>query len=281
MRLTFLFLFFSAVFYSSELKAQSDSTFTDTVVIFKDPHIIRHKVVIRSALEPDRKIPSMKFGVYFGVGDNKIKSNEPLIAVKGTSFQNAGIQIGCNLNRIELQTGLGILNTSITYNIQKSFETIRTQTETIILVQGSISTVDSLGVLTIVTTTKYGEVTREIKEKTKYNETYTYKNQFIQIPIFIGYGFKLAHQKLKITPGFQLILNKTQNETESSEFRLKNTFWIYGCHLKFEYAIKDYLSVELKGFWQQSKDSIYKNGQSEIWKLPGINFGINYFIGNY
>jgi hypothetical protein len=281
MRTAFLFFFLSALFYSPVLLAQTDSTFTDTIVIFKDPHIIRHEVVIRSPSEPARKIPSMKFGLYYGVGGNQIKSKELLVEVKGKSFQNFGIQVGYNFKNLEISTGLGILNTSIHYTIPKNVETIRYQKDSIILAQNTITITNLDGTVTKITTTKYGEITREIREVNYYNEFQSLKRSFIQIPIFIGYAFKLPHERLKITPGIQLVMNKTINSSQTSGLAMKNTFILYGCHLKFEYAIKDNVSVELKGFWQQSRGNMYKEAQAEIWKFTGINFGINYLIGTY
>lgn len=282
MRLFFLFFFLSAVFYSPVLVAQTDSTFTDTIVIFKDPHIIRHEVVIRSPSETERKkIPPMKFGLYYGAGKNQIKSNEPLIEVQGKSFQNFGIQVGYNLKNLEISTGLGILTTSIHYTTQKSFETIRYQKDSIILAQNTITITNLDGTVTKITTTKYGEVTREIIDVNYYNEFLSFKRRFFQIPVFIGYAFKLPFERLKITPGIQLIVNKTLSSSGSSDFSMKNTYLIYGCYLKFEYAIRDNISLEIKGFSQQSQANIYNEEHAEIWKLTGINFGFNYFIGNH
>jgi hypothetical protein len=76
-------------------------------------------------------------------------------------------------------------------------------------------------------------------------------------------------------------MNKTIKNSQSSGLGLKNAFILYGCHLKVEYAVRDHVSVELKGFWQQSQGNMYKEVRAEIWKLAGVNFGINYLIGTY
>jgi hypothetical protein len=281
MRIAFLFFFLSALFYSPVLLAQTDSTFTDTIVIFKDPHIIRHEVVISSPSEPARKIPSMKFGLYYGIGGNEIKSKDILVEVKGKSFQNFGIQVGYNFKNLEISTGLGILIASIHYTIQKNFETISYQKDSIILAQNTITITNLDGTVTKITTTKYGEITREIREVNYYNESQSLKRSFIQIPIFLGYAFRLPHERLKITPGIQLVMNKTINSAQTIGSGMKSNFILYGCHLRFEYAITDNVSLELKGFWQQSRGNMYKEARAEIWKLTGINFGINYLIGTY
>lgn len=281
MRPFFPFLFISALLYSPLLLAQTDSTFTDTVVIFKDPHIIRHKVVIDSPSEPAKKIPPLKFGLYYGIGVNKINSSQPLIEVKGKSFQNFGVQVGYIFKNLEISTGIGILNTTTHYTFQKNFETIHYQKDSVILAQNTITITNLDGTVTKITTTKYGEITREIRETNYYNELRTVKRSFIQIPFLVGYTFASPFKRLKITPGIQVVMNKIKNDQEGQDDRLKNTFWFYGCHLKCEYAIADHVSVELKCFWQESQRNLYEDGHKEVWNLYGINFGIHYYIGNY
>ena len=285
MRPAFLFFFLSALFYSPVLLAQTDSTFTDTIVIFKDPHIIRHEVVIDSPPELARKIPPLKFGLYYGIGINKINQNEPYLKVSGRNFNNFGIQLGYDFNHFEFGVGVGFLNNSVEYNSLKSFELVKKYREWAEVDRDSIVIRDPIsGAITkTIVTILNDSVSRESHEIINYNVKSIYNRHFLQIPLSVGYCFDLPFN-FKVTPGLQIIINQLLSENgdplTAKIYAIKTISPQYGLYLKLEHYLSGHISTELKCFWTQSVGNINKEDHQEKWMLMGLNFAVNYKIGN-
>jgi hypothetical protein len=261
----FLFLLRALVF------AQNDSSYTDTVIIHKAPLIIKQQVFVSVPVYTKRET-SLDAGLYYSLNKNVAPSSS---SVTG-AFQSTGFQVRYHEGNIEIGTGIGILTSSVTYNVQEQStqQVMATQIVTKIDSQSCSTVIDPWGVVTECNKTydtslvlKTVNTPYEVQKKTTL--------YYLQIPLSIGYIFR--KDKWVVTPTLQLMYNKRLGKT-NEDLLQKSDVWMAGLQFSIGRVILPNLTLEVKAQYQSNLSAIYSAAsfQQDNWKLLGLGLGVYY-----
>jgi hypothetical protein len=259
--------------------AQQDSLYTDTVIVVKDPIIVKKQVIapdIKVSPAPTKNPWGLE--AFFTYGKPIHISSSDSVKLSPVSSLNVGILLTRKLGNWEL--GTGILLSSNSFNYQKSktesYSYAKDSTYNKVLTQYTqlYHGVDS----TTYIFQKRDTVLTKHQSKTTTstgNNSYSY----LQIPISIGYRLNLWQHKLFLIPRVQFITGIRVKYDDGSFETPQPIVLSYAAQLNIMYAITARINVLLKANWQSNITKVYSyEPQSQNWENIGlgIGFGINF-----
>ncbi|MBC7391397.1 MAG: hypothetical protein H7329_19510 [Opitutaceae bacterium] len=271
------FLVFSLL-YTSTCFAQQDSVYTDTVIIVKDPHIIKRQVLAADPTNPVYNIidTSLKWTLesFFLAGKSDFgKLADGLTVIKGNSL-NAGILLTRNFKTFELGLGIGISSNSFSSTFIKQTGYFTNRDSSYIKVLDSyVQTVDGKDSTFYITepadTTirSYSTVFTQHESKNSFS--------YLEIPISLGYRINLYRNRLNLIPKAQFIWAGLLNHTGENLGKPKKTILKYGFQLNLSYDIIKHLSVSGKVQLQETLTEIYPDvPESQKWSTVQYGLGM-------
>lgn len=265
MRKGFGHAFFLVCFTTVLSYAQTDSTYTDTVVIVKPPLIIKREVHV-SLSNPKKEESTIDLGVYYNLNKNIAPASQTVAGL----IHSTGFQVRYHKGNIEIGTGVGVLNSTIRHDLFSETTSAVNVTNIIKDTLDCYTIIEPKGVTTICHT-KDSLVN---EQKTVIGTTVTQKTSlisYLQIPLSLGYTFQL--RKWYLTPAFQLIYSRRLKG--SSEYNgLKDQLWMAGGQLSLGCKLSTHFQLELKANYQSSLSPVYSSLQNqENWSLLGLGLG--------
>lgn len=268
-------LWFVILLSASSCFAQQDSVYTDTVIVKKDPHIIKKQVLVTDPVYI-KTDSSLKWSLecFFMTGKSDFgKLMEGLTVTRGKSL-NAGIFLTRNFHHFELGLGVGISANSFssTFMKQTDYFSIRDSSYTKVL-DSYVQTVNGKD-STIYVTEPADTIINSYSTVITQNES---KNSFsyLEIPISLGYRINLYKNRLNLIPRVQFILGGLLNHTGQNLGTPQKSIFKYGFQLNLSYDILKHVSLNGKVQWQETLSEIYPEVQkSKVWTTVQYGIGL-------
>ena len=260
---------------ASSCFAQQDSVYTDTVIVIKDPHIIKKQVL---ATDPVyiKTDSSLKWSLecFFLAGKSDFgQLTEGLTVTRGKSL-NAGILLIRNFHHFELGLGIGISSNSFSSTSikQTGFFASRDSSYTKVL-DSYVQTVNGKDSTIYVTepgdTTINSHLTVLIQNESKNSFRY------LEIPVSLGYRINLYKNRLNLIPRVQFILGGLLNHTGQNLGTPKKGIFKCGFQLNLSYDILKHVSLIGKVQWQETLSEIYPEVQkNKVWTTLQYGIGL-------
>lgn len=249
--------------------AQTDSLYTDTVIIVQPPLVIKKQVHV-SVTDYIKEESSIELGAYYSVNWNQ----SPTSFTTNGAFQSTGIQARYNLGQFQAGLGIGILHTSVNYQQEYT-----TSSEIVIRVDTTFKVLDCYWVV------ENGQLTYRCAGDTIFNpikQTITTKHeikqkeslQYLQLPISLSYV--LTKGNYSLAPCLQAIYHK--RTTPSNDlWRWEESMWMIGTEVRLGYLFKTHLLAEVKVEYKKNLTTLNASEENrQNWNLLGLGLGIYY-----
>jgi hypothetical protein len=264
----FWFIFLLVYLGFTDSWAQTDSLYTDTVVIVKPPVVITQQVHVSDPSHP-RASSAFDAGIYYSLNKNVAPSSSSVTGM----FQTTGFQVRYHQGNLEIGSGLGILTSSMTYTLHQSVgqgSSLSIHTDTLDCYQQISMTGDTTIVCHTQNDTSW--VPKGAKEFSVEKKTTLH---YLQIPLSIGYTFR--KEKWYLTPSVQVIFNKRIGST-NEDLGQKDLIWMAGGQVSVGRSFYEHFLVEIKGQYQQNISSVYTQSpyENNNWNLLGIGLSLYY-----
>lgn len=248
--------------------AQTDSLYTDTVIIVQPPLVIKKQVHV-PVTDYIKEESSIELGAYTSANWNL----SPSANTKNGSFYSFGLQVRYNLGNAQVGLGMGTLQTSLAsqQDIYTSDTTIRQDSS---LQKGDCIFQIMNGEL--VELCFYDTVVNQVMTVNTSPQTLRQQGniQYLQIPFSLAYHFKMG--KWSLSPCLQAIYQKRVS-LQDDFWQWKENSWLMGTEVRLSYLFHSHLLTEIKAEYKRNLTSINSNlAEKQQWNLFGLGIGIYY-----
>lgn len=246
--------------------AQTDTSYTDTVIVRQAPLVIEKSVHVTIAEEPKQYSP-LELGVYSMFYQNMGSSHE----IKTERLWTMGAEVRYHLQNFQIGLGVGLLSGTASGQVTSNVDQVL-QKEKMVKDTSDCYTewLPGGGTRRVCNVED-----KQVLVDTTVRSSSTYKQQaslqYLQIPLSIGYMF--SKNEWHLTPCFQVGYNKNVSKV-LHQLPIKDEFWMAGAQLGLGYSITPHLMVELKAQYQSPLSSIYTTEGLGNWNLLGVGLGI-------
>lgn len=220
--------------------AQEQMPYTDTVIIEKDPLVIKKEVLVHTPTAAVEQAPNhWKIGLSVLSGTTNATSHHPTITTTASNYQSLGIELKHQLGHLEIGTGIGVWTTSVVQKVQYEREYNDMETR---IVRDTLDCWTTIINGKIVTECHYEDrpVSDQVVRTEYIRNEQTFTLQYLQIPLSLGYV--LHWRKWYLTPTLQVLQNRVLGER--AHYSAWN--WTGGGQLLLGNLLSYRLSAEVK-----------------------------------
>lgn len=226
--------------------AQQDSLYTDTIVVVKDPHVVKRKIYTYDSSRAGYKLPiSWGLELYSTFGKSPAPKSLTNVSTFAKTQSNHCLQLLLSLRKWEVEAGVGILNSGYDQRTQWENHYSTTIEESIRVLLDSYDE-EINGETTRHEIWGIRDTTYTIQHTDVYYTSASLRSSHLQLPFGLGRRFALGQTRWYLLPRVQCVYLKRMNFDAVGTPAPPSSQWNMAFELNMGYEIGKNWSVMAK-----------------------------------